>query len=81
MAAEKIWTFYGLRTLGKHIFACFALIKTTAICSSQPQSGRSITNLRPVAQKIHSQENWSAFTRLKFQQDNLDLKSSNGIHF
>ena len=33
-------------------------------------------NLRPVAQRTlsYSRENWSAFTRLKFQQDNLVFK-------
>ena len=33
-------------------------------------------NLRPVAQRLmsYSRENWSAFMRLKFQQDNLVFK-------
>ena len=39
MAAEKIWTFYGFRALGKHILRIlydlgyiFALTKTNGIC-------------------------------------------------
>ena len=56
MAAKKIWTFYGFRVLGKHIFATFSMIWATfcthqnhcylcVLFSSQPQSTNFEQNL------------------------------------